>query len=77
MLPFVELPYQEVEKMNKCYKCKGILDSMYEVYYLDRNNQLVSESELEAFFILHPDQKDRLELPKVFLCGLCAFTLTK
>lgn len=63
--------------MNRCYKCKGALDSMYEMYYLDRNNNLVSEPELEAFLILHPDEKDRLELPKVFLCGICAFTHSK
>lgn len=63
--------------MNKCYKCQGTLDSFYEMYYIDRNNKLVSESELEAFFILHPDQRERLKLEKVFVCGICSFSIAK
>lgn len=60
--------------MEKCYECKQPLDSYYETFYLDRNGKLTSETELEAFFTLHPHERGKLTLEKVFICGLCAFS---
>ena len=63
--------------MEKCYKCKQALDSNYEMYYLDRNNNLTTETEAEAFYTLHPHERGKLKFKKVFVCSLCAFSMIK
>lgn len=57
------------------YEFKQPLDSYYETFYLERNEKLTTESELETFFNLHPHERGKLKLEKVFVCGLCTFSL--
>jgi hypothetical protein len=47
---------------------------MCEAMYLDRNRKVFSESELEAFRVLHPESS-YLEFQKVSVCGMCRFEI--
>ncbi|WP_096201619.1 hypothetical protein [Bacillus sp. FJAT-45350] len=60
--------------MTKCNKC-GSFDSYIENYYVDRNNNYFSKSELDAFHILHPDTEGNVEFKKVLICGMCSMEL--
>lgn len=57
----------------KCDRC-GYHDSSLDAFYVDRNGNYFSESELEAFRILHPEAK-RVNFRVVWLCGVCAYEL--
>ncbi|WP_456277538.1 MORN repeat-containing protein [Bacillus sp. AK128] len=43
--------------------------------YLDKNNNLMSESEFSAFKILHPEEEN-IRFQKVTLCGICYESLS-
>ncbi|TXC82229.1 hypothetical protein FS935_21275 [Metabacillus litoralis] len=53
----------------KCSACKQI-DSLAHKLYMDKNNNLMDDSELTAFQILHPEDKSNT-FKKVILCGIC------
>jgi len=57
----------------RCAKC-GNSDSHAQFIFVDRNGCIITESQLEAFRILHPDSN--IQFQRVFLCGLCIFELT-
>lgn len=71
----VKYNIQRVSERVKCYLCRGI-DSMGTYMYVDRNQQLFSESELEAFRILHPEAA-YTEFGKVTVCGMCRFEIER
>lgn len=56
-----------------CYLCKAI-DSMCVTMYLDKNRKVFSESELEAFRVLHPEAS-RIEFRKISVCGMCKYEI--
>lgn len=55
----------------KC-DCCGSFDSFLQVFYVDRNGNYFSESELEAFLILHPEARN-VAFKTVYLCGICSY----
>lgn len=57
----------------KCAYC-GSYDSMIDYYFVDRNHDVFSRSELNAFGILHPEAQG-LIFQQVLLCGQCAVQL--
>lgn len=57
----------------RCYVCKAT-DSISLPMYLDRNKRLFSESELEAFRVLHPEAA-YIQFEKVMVCGMCKFEM--
>ncbi|WP_174734369.1 MORN repeat-containing protein [Mesobacillus harenae] len=57
-----------------CSFCNG-MDSMANYMYVDKNNNLLTESELSAFTILHPDEK--VSFRKVIFCGICYNDLSR
>ena len=59
--------------MEKCQKCNGH-DSLLTHVFVDKNNYMMTESELEAFRTLHPEAKNQA-FHKIVLCGLCLFEL--
>ncbi|NMD72822.1 hypothetical protein HHO41_21605 [Bacillus sp. DNRA2] len=59
----------------KCDNCGGA-DSFSAIFFVDRNGHYFSETELEAFRVLHPEVKDQF-YKKVVLCGYCQFEIKK
>ncbi|MED4014670.1 hypothetical protein [Sutcliffiella cohnii] len=53
----------------KCLNCRGY-DSLAKQVYIDRNGNILSESELTAFEILHPEEENAF-YKKAILCGVC------
>lgn len=53
----------------KCQNCNSF-DSMFRFMYVDRNKKLLTEGELAAFGILHPEEKGEF-YRKILLCGIC------
>ena len=59
----------------KCHHCNSF-DSMLRHIYVDKNNNLVTESERTAFEVLHPEEKGNI-YTKIVLCGICYEQLSK
>lgn len=55
--------------LMKCHFCKGF-DSSLQYMYVDRNNNIITEGELTAFEVLHPEEKGKF-YRKILLCGIC------
>lgn len=53
----------------KCHNCSGF-DSMIRFMYVDKNKNLLTEGEIAAFGILHPEEKGKF-YRKILLCGIC------
>jgi hypothetical protein len=67
------LGVDEGARKMKCDRC-GCYDSLLDVFYVDRNGEYFSESELEAFRILHPEARG-VNFRIVWFCGVCAYEL--
>jgi hypothetical protein len=59
----------------KCHNCNSF-DSMFRFMYVDRNKKLLTEGELAAFGILHPEEKGDF-YRKILLCGICYEQLSR
>ncbi|WP_273124285.1 MORN repeat-containing protein [Bacillus weihaiensis] len=57
----------------KCSRCNQ-MDSLAHFMHVDRNRNLLTESELTAYLILHPEDQ-HIKFKKVILCGMCYETL--
>lgn len=71
----VKTDTREVNFM-KCDKCGGS-DSFSSIFFVDRNGNYFSDTELEAFKVLHPEVRDENFYQKVVLCGFCQFEVKK
>jgi len=49
---------------------------MFRFMYVDRNKKLLTEGELAAFGILHPEEKGEF-YHKILLCGICYSQLSR
>lgn len=52
-----------------CYFCKSS-DSFSKTFHLDKNGYVITDTELEAFRILHPYAANTA-FQKVTVCGMC------
>jgi hypothetical protein len=69
----VKIEYRKESKKMKCYVCKAT-DSISLPMYLDKNKRLLSELELKAFRVLHPEAA-YIQFEKVMVCGICKFEM--